>query len=250
MFLNYYLIEIKNRVFLLFTVWLTYFFLFFLYKELLLYLCIKPSVTNTHDLNSFYFITTNVAEVLSSYFLIISYICNFLIFLFLIFQIIAFLIPGLYYKERKNLVLIFFSIFLLVLISTFIFYNLILPLSWIFFINYLPKNSHLKLTVFFEPKLIEYLNTFFFIFFLLQIIFQLFLLMFLYITTRKKMLVKLKLLKKKNFIFFLFLSTCLTPPDILSQIILTFLLFSFFEIVSFFFLTRELFLIRQPVKTN
>jgi len=165
MFLNYYLIEIKNRVFLLFTVWLTYFFLFFLYKELLLYLCIKPSVANTHDLNNFYFITTNVAEVLSSYFLIISYICNFLIFLFLIFQIIAFLIPGLYYNERKNLVWFFFSIFLLVLISTFIFYNLVLPLSWIFFINYLPKNSHLKLTVFFEPKLIEYLNTFFFIFF-------------------------------------------------------------------------------------
>ena len=54
--LLYFFLELKNRIILMTLTWSTVFITCYNYKEILLYIIIKPSINTTFKLNKVYFI--------------------------------------------------------------------------------------------------------------------------------------------------------------------------------------------------
>jgi hypothetical protein len=61
-----YFSEIKNRIILLLLTWISTFYICYTYKEILLFVFIKPSLILS-KLNNLYFITTNITEIFITY---------------------------------------------------------------------------------------------------------------------------------------------------------------------------------------
>ena len=72
---NYFL-EIKNRFFLIFIVWLSIILTSYLYKEIILFSIIQRNISKNinHQIDIFYFIFTDVTEILSVYLKLITFL--------------------------------------------------------------------------------------------------------------------------------------------------------------------------------
>ena len=181
-----------------------------------------------------YFIFTEITEV----FFFQIYFSFFLSLLFttpfLILQFWRFFSPGCYkYENKKILFLVIFLIFLTIVLS-FIFFNKIMPNIWTFFINLNEFNKNYIFQIHYEPKLIEFFAFYINIYIYMLITFHFFFLI-LYI------LINLNI-KLKNFIFFrkvfyliiLIISALISPPDIISQVLLSLPFFILFELFLYF----------------
>jgi sec-independent protein translocase protein TatC len=241
-----YIKEIKSRGILTVFCWVVSFSLCLTYKEVLLYVCLKPSF-NTEALK-IHFITTNVFEVFASYLAVAHLLSNCIVGIFFIYQTLTFLLPSMYNNEILIVKKFFNASFLFLIFSSFLFYTTLFPICWEFFLGYLPFSHRLKIAIFFEPKLQEYLEIFSYVYFLTCLKIQFLVLLIFYTKLTKN---KTRFLKqyKKTYVFLLFvLAAFVTPPDVFSQCILVLLLLVLLETVKYCFLFSELFLKRQPIK--
>jgi sec-independent protein translocase protein TatC len=234
MLLLKYLLELKNRLLLLILAWSTIFIICYTYKEILLYIIIKPSFNNIiFKLNKIYFITTNVTEIFNTYIELI-YICsNKIIYVYFLIHFIMFLKNSLYKYEIKivkNVILIYLT---LLIFSTILLYFIILPISWNFFFNFQEINCNNQLNIYFESKLSEYLNFFTNLNKISNFTCQLFTFIFIYINNIKNYLNIIKQYKKLLFFFLFVITTLITPPDVINQLILGGLIITVYEMFIF-----------------
>jgi len=225
-FFTLYFLEFKNRIKLVMSGLLFVIALFIAYKETLLYILIKPTISSLSLISRSYLICTNITDGFTTYWNIIMILYLHYVLFFLFYNAYFFFVPGLYYQEKKILS-DFISIYILVYIFVvLLFYNYLLPTSWNFFFKFndmyfdlnLPQHNK-EVKLFFEITLKHYVAFFFSLYFFLLIFIQLYiLLIYKLIKIYKK--VKFKALYRKQiyFLFFVF-STLITPPDILSQIV-------------------------------
>ena len=207
------------------------------YKDLLIYLIIRPNIIVTEE-GTLYYIYTNLTETLTIYLDIIIIITNVMATIFFMFQIFLFLAPSLYYFEYKRTLSFILKTVALFFLITVFFYKIILPKSLKFFIffNYPTNvNSNSGIPLHFEPKITEYVNFFFDVYFITIVSIFLFyyLLNFILFNTSDS-LIEVK--KRRRVLFFssVLLSTILTPPDIASQIILSSFLMILIELALLF----------------
>jgi len=106
-----YLIELKNRILLVFGMWLCLIVVSYSNKETLLFIFAKPWLTLSVLENSLYFISTNLTEIFISYVQISYFISNQITFFYVLYHLIVFLIPGLYCKEYKAIIIRFLGFF-------------------------------------------------------------------------------------------------------------------------------------------
>lgn len=247
MFLNQFFSEIKNRTILItFSLILT-FFLCYCNKEILLFIILKPGLYLT-NYNLIYIIITNFIEILNAYLKIAFTTTHYAAVFIILLNCLIFASPGLYEKELKKIKFAINIAFLLSLSSLFLFYNFIFPFSLNFFVDYLPFISNLKVNIFLEPKLNEYLDFFFNILFSVLIGFQIIIIFLTYLKFHKNITFIKKKFSKFFYFYFLFLATLLTPPDIVSQIAMFFFYGLFFEIAIMVLIIYDIFLKRQPIK--
>jgi len=225
-FFTLYFLEFKNRIKLVMSGLVFVIALFIAYKETLLYILIKPTISSLSLISRSYLICTNITDGFTTYWNIIMILYLHYVLFFLFYNAYFFFVPGLYYQEKKILS-DFISIYILVYIFVvLLFYNYLLPTSWNFFFKFndmyfdlnLPQHNK-EVKLFFEITLKHYVAFFFSLYFFLLIFIQLYiLLIYKLIKIYKK--VKFKALYRKQiyFLFFVF-STLITPPDILSQIV-------------------------------
>jgi sec-independent protein translocase protein TatC len=124
------------------------------------------------------------------------------------------------------------------LIGSFLTYTVLLPYCWKFFSGFELNYENNGISIQLETRLYEYLNFFIEIFFSLNIIlnFCLFLSFFL-LKFPIGILIKLR---KILYLFSFVVATLLTPPDILSQIVVGSALIGIYELFLFsMFLTKE-----------
>lgn len=159
MFYNYYS-EIKNRCLLLLLNWIFLFFVNYKYKEILLFLCIKPSLKSDNDI--FYFIFTDIKEILYIYIKLILAINNQLFIFFLITHFFTFVSLGLYKNEYTYIKNKIHTTIILWFFSLIIFNNILLPISLNFFLSFQNFISFISLSLHFEAKLEEYINFYLF----------------------------------------------------------------------------------------
>jgi sec-independent protein translocase protein TatC len=108
----------------------------------------------------------------------------------------------------------------------------VIPLSWEFFLHI--KDNNLKpIPLFFEAKISEYLIFYINLYYFCFITCLLSFLFFFFASNFSKNITQIKNLRKIVYYIFFIISTLTTPPDVFSQIILSFILISIYEIIVF-----------------
>lgn len=237
MIYKYYL-EIKNRCLLLSVTWISTLLVCYFYKEVLLFVCIKPSFCNGNSI-IFYFIFTDIKEVFSVYIKLILFLGNQVLMFYLIFHILSFIAHGLYKFEYRYLRSVFCVSIFFWLFSLVIFNKIIFPISLNFFLSFQLLTSFKSLNLHFEAKLNEYLNFYIMFYYICTFYCQSFVVLvffFDYINTNLKLI---KRFRKVFYYLFVFFSTLITPPDVLSQILFSVCLICIYEILIFILIFKK-----------
>ena len=232
--INYYYkyyIELKNRIFLTLSGWIFTIITCYYYKQALLF-----SLTNT--INEFkeskpYFILTDISEVFYVYINLALFISNQIGLILLFYHILIFLTLGLYKNELNKIKSLFKTFIVTWIIFNVLFYKLLIPISWNFFLSFQQSETfNQPITLFFETKLLDFFNYFTNFYFLCFFSYQ-FLILILFILNN--LIVgkqHIKSFRKFFYIIFLLFSTVITPPDVFSQLIITFCLIVLYEIFT------------------
>tara|TARA_B110000908_G_scaffold150661_2_gene184816 strand:+ start:1474 stop:2202 length:729 start_codon:yes stop_codon:yes gene_type:complete len=223
---NKYFIEIKNRLILILICWSFLFFISYLNKEILLFLTVKPNLSLDEK---FYFIATGVVEIFNSY-LALTYFISFQCSLYIVYlHTIMFFSPALYKFEQKKINTLFLISFILWLIGNCVFNFLTLPICWDFFVSFQGTSLNF-VNIFLELRVEKYLEMYYKIYYLNIFVLQLVLVFFVFVDSLTNKIVFVKKTRKPTYFLLIIVSTCITPPDVLSQLTLFGFLFCFFEI--------------------
>jgi sec-independent protein translocase protein TatC len=221
-----YLIEIKTRIILLITIWICLIIIYWLYKDTIIYILMKPCINIKIQDSKQYFIYTNVNELFKYYFKNSVLLTNISIIPLLILELIIFLNPSFYYKEydRNNKL---YSVLIIICITNIILVNkIIIPITWNFFLSF-SNNNYTQF--FFEAKIIEYFEMIYNLYYITSVIILVFVSICYYTIKYRKIINN----KRKYIYLFLFtLASIITPPDVSSQLLLGTLFIVMFETLS------------------
>jgi Sec-independent protein secretion pathway component TatC len=230
-YLYTYYLELKNRIFLSLISWLSVSVVCYFYKETLLFLFISFSNYGVQASSKPYFIFTDVTEIFSVYAQLIFFISNQILFIKLSYHMLMFLSLGLYKFEYTNLKFAFEVLLSSWIISIFLLNKILVPLSWNFFLSF-QDQTHLKtISLFFEAKLNEYFNFYISLYYICLLNFVFFIFVALFISDISNDLSKIQSFRKIFYFIFVMFSTLTTPPDIISQLLFSFILILNYEIL-------------------
>ena len=225
--------EFKYRIMYVLLSGILTFSVAYIYSLELFYFFAKPLIHLNIEDFEYSLIYTDITEAFFTYLNISIYISILVSILLLIHHLIYFLIPGLYYTEAQFIKRVKSSIYLSCTISTVITYFCVIPLIWHFFISNDTSNTLSTINIHFEGKLNEYVFTLLRVFFSIYCVFLTPL--FLFILVKIKLISKEILIKQRKFAFILlfFIGALLSPPDVISQILLAIPLCISYELVIF-----------------
>lgn len=230
-YIKYYK-EIKNRLILLFLTWSHCLNICYYYKENILLIIIHSNIFFFETNNKPYFIYTNIAEIFYIYFEIIAFVSNQLAIVVLLYQIFMFFSLGLYHSEFTKLKLTFQIFVIAWVFCSITLLKIFVPFSWKFFVSFQENLINTQsIPLFFEAKLNEYLQYFIHLYNISLISCQFVIIVVLVLN---KLNSKLKKRWRKLFyLIVMFFSTFITPPEILSQMIISFILILIYEFLIF-----------------
>jgi len=217
-----YVNEIKSRAICIIVSCCISSYMTYTYKAVLLYILIKPS-QNILSKQGLYFIYTNLSELFYTYIDLVITVTAHSSGIFILFQIISFLKPGLYYSEKKLINKYFIILIITWFITIFATYKYIIPFSWTFFINIQDSIGDNKMDFFFEAKLNEYLSFVTSLFNILLLNLLLINILLTYVYEKKETIYYIKLFRKKIYFALFFIASIITPPDIISQLTVGFM---------------------------
>lgn len=227
-----YYLEIKNRFFLLFFNWTFVSLICYLYKDIILFIIINSnSYYRIFDIKP-YFIFTDVGEIFYVYLQLIFFVSNQILVIMTFYHILIFLSLGLYHSEYLKLQFTF-KIFIISWICSIIFLNKVaIPFSWAFFLSFQKSEQILKpVSFFFEAKIIEYFNYFTSLYYICLINCQFFAIITLSLNNVSSKLGGIKKFRKMFYLIFVIFSTLTTPPDIISQVVMSISLILIYELL-------------------
>lgn len=226
-----YLLEVKYRTFFFFVAWSFLLVNCYSFKETLLYLFTKLSLSHYHYV-SFCFLTTDVTEVFIIYAELSKFVTNQISFIFFCYHALAFISSGLYKFEYIYLK----SIFLINLVcwagSVLALNNFFFPACWNFFFKF----QHL--TFYFEAKLSEYWIFYNTTYHLCSITYQTVALFIIFLDLFKTNLLIVKKSKKVLYFIFFLIATSVTPPEVVYQLIISVFIIIIYELIVIRNVTR------------
>ncbi len=256
-FFFYHILEAKYRFVYISLASILSFLVSYLYRVELVYIISKPFLEFHRK-----FIFLDLTEALYTMIYISTAMTFIAVLPFVIYQFWAFFIPSTYSGERsrfKKFLWIFFVVFLFELIFIYFF---IFPLLCGFFMSFEINSTQHRLleqypsiwSVELAPRLSTYFQYTLHFFCIILCLFQI---PFLFIILYSKDLVNTYYLcKKRKHVFFscILIAACVSPPDVLSQSIISLLIYGIYEIIiaiGLFFeplSNRDLYLTTNPLK--
>jgi len=233
-----YLLEIKYRTFFSLIAWSFIVMNCYCYKETLLYVFIKLSLTPNYT-NLLHFLTTDVTEVFIVYINLSYFIANQTIILFLGYQLFVFLSMGLYRFEYTYFKTVLVFIILYWISFVFILNAYIFPASWFFFLEFQEFLSTQNLTFYFEAKLNEYITFYKSVYYLCNAIFQITVVFFILLDLCKANLLILSKLRKISYFAFFCFATVITPPDVAYQVLTSICMIICYEITTVYIILKS-----------
>lgn len=217
MILKKYFNEIKNRFILICLSWLCTIVICYCYRQNILFLTLYFNDKIFAD-NYFYFTTTGITDLFTCYFKLSYMYTNILTLIYIIYNVIIFMSPGLYeyeyYRVKKYLYIILF-----LLISSWVLTNnYFLPILWEAFYTFQYKYNNVH--IFFEAKLLEYVKFYVYINYLSINMYSIYLIFYFILESiTNNLIISINKIKKIILISCFLIATIITPPDIISQII-------------------------------
>lgn len=194
------------------------------YNYEILYIISKPLILQNNTTENFDFIFTNIFEAFKTYILLSLFMSLIFNIPFIIWNIISFLIKGLYKTEAKQIYTILKLFTLFIIINNWIFYTVLYPIIINFLLQYENLNNFLPLNINMQLKLDEYLT----IFLKLTCSYNLTLTLPWVLLFNKN--TKWVYYKKYIYILTLILIAIVTPPDIFSLILFIIPIFCILEV--------------------
>jgi len=244
-----YFFEIKSRILLIIISWIITILICYCYKEILLFLLVKLNV-KLYSLNSFYFISTNLIDVFSVYLQLSYFISTQFSIAILFYHLLIFISPALFKHEYKILKLIIITSFLFFFFSVLMLNTFILPYVWAFFSGFQTSQNSESINIFFEAQITEYFNFYITMYYINVSIGQVFVFILLLMNFIDNKIKFVSNTRKVFYSIFLILATIITPPDIISQIIIS-LCFSFiYELIIIIILLKTIILNNEKNTTK
>jgi Sec-independent protein secretion pathway component TatC len=229
-----YYVEVKNRVVLLIFTWNLLLMVCYYFKEPLLFVFINSNKYYNGLTSTPYFIFTDVGEVFYVYLYIVFFIANQITILMLFYHSLMFLALGLYQSEYIQLksafkIFIFAWFCSLILLKEFV-----VPSSWSFFLSFQKANEVLTpVSFFFEARISEYWTYFKDWYYISLINCQIFAMLTLLLNNINNTIETIKTFRKLFYFICIIFSTLTTPPDIISQILMSCSLITIYELLIF-----------------
>nr|UXN44154.1 SecY-independent transporter protein [Navicula sp.] len=186
-----------------------------------------------YSYGSLSYIFTDVTEIFSVYILLLFFIANQALFLYLSYYVLLFILPSLTYFESTLLVFTAAVSYLLFLLSFLVFSMFLFPLSWDFFFSFQQFEVLSSFSLEFEAKLSEYSIFYIRFYFVCFLYFQAFLIPILFLKFIKSSIQFYFRYRKLFYYIGVLFSTMLTPPDVLSQVFLSLSIFVCCEILVY-----------------
>lgn len=212
--------------------WLTVILVCYSFKEILLFTILKQSIRFNEP---FYFIFTDASEIFYAYFVIIFFFANQFLIIYFFYHFFVFLSFGLFSLEYFYLKFILKISFFLFVFSIILYNKIFFPMCWDFFLSFKNCESTV-MTFYFECKLSEFLIFYISYYYYCVSYFQFLILLFWLFLYQEKLSTKFR---KLFYYLFLIFSTLITPPDILSQLFVSFYLFFSYEVLVFYFICKK-----------
>ena len=158
----------------------------------------------------------------------------FLMFPILLVQLWRFIAPGLYKKEKRGLLPFLLAMPLLFILGAIAVYYVVVPVAWEFFISFEQSAIAGALPVELEPKVNEYLSLMMGLILAFGACFEL--PVFLLLATKAGLTSSDGLRNKRKYaiLFAFVVAAVITPPDVISQILLAVPIIILYEISIFF----------------
>ncbi len=228
--INYHWVELRTRVFLCVITFIFFTLLSYYYSEQIYAFLTNPLVEVYPPKEGRRLIFTNLTEAFFTYFKISCYAGVIFSFPFVAFQLYFFVAPGLYKREKKWLIPIFIFSPLLFFSGAAIVYYFVMPLAWKFFLSFESINSESHLPIVLEARISDYLDITLEMIIGFGLAFQLPIIALL---LAKVGVVKgswLSAQRKYAVVIIFIIAAILTPPDVISQVLLALPLLLLYEI--------------------
>jgi sec-independent protein translocase protein TatC len=253
MVLTKYLSEAKSRSLLLITTWVSCFSVAYFYKETLLFIFVQPQAYQgiSSCPSAFYFIFTDVTEIFSVYIKLISFISSQFTLLYVSYHLFVFFSPAMYYKEYFHFHLVLKTIIFVWCLSIIMLTQILIPLTWKFFLSFQNLTGAKSVNLHFEAKLNEYLVFYVSLYYFCVFYCQIFTILFIFLNHIDANTQIIRKFRKLYYFSFLIFATLISPPDISSQFLISTTVIFLYEVLIFMFLIRAMarLLIRSFTKT-
>ena len=218
--------EIKYRFIYVSISFLMSFLVCFCYSEQLVFFTIKPLVS-LPQMNGRHMIFTEMSEAFETYIHICFIISSMIIIPFIFYQVWCFWIPSTYFRERIQFTSILLYISLGLLCSCYFIYSIALPEIWSFFLQFETNNPCLNIEL--EARIHSYVALTCKIVGILLVLLQCPL--YTHFALEAQVLTPRSLQASRKYVFFCFLlvAAFLSPPDIYSQLSISFALAFIYE---------------------
>jgi sec-independent protein translocase protein TatC len=234
-----YFLEIKSRLILLLTTWFSTILVSYFYKEILLFIIIQPNTFTSYEpLALFYFIFTDVTEVLSVYLKLITFLSFQTLFIYIVYHFFFFVSPALFQLEYLYCKFGVKIVSLMWLISAVLSTYFLIPLTWNFFLSFQNLTVTHSFNLHFEAKLNEYFYFYTLFYYLFGFYCQFFSLLLLFLNYIDVNIKVIKKFRKLYYYCFIIFATLISPPEVLSQIFISLIAIFICELLLLLFLLK------------
>jgi sec-independent protein translocase protein TatC len=178
-------------------------------------------------------IYTGLSEAFFTYIKLAIYFGIFCVFPVFMWQTYSFISPGLKLSEKKFIAPIFLISPILFYLGFIIVYYLILPAAFSFFLSFEQSNSMINLPIKLEARISEYLSLCLAIILAFGLALQLPIILVILAKLRIISSKGLKQYRRLSIVIIFIVAAIITPPDILSQIILAVIMIILYELSVF-----------------
>jgi sec-independent protein translocase protein TatC len=228
-----YLQEIKYRILFVSISFISLFISCYYFSTEILIIFTSPLKNVVSSTDGISFIFTKMSDAFATN-IQIAFLLSFVFVLPIIFiNFLCYIIPGLYVYEKTHILRLFFISFCCFIYINILNYYFLIPVIWDFFLKFQILGSSNLIEIKFEGRINEYVTLICYFLAFFNVLFQFPILTYVLVKFSIVNLNVLKSLRKIIYFGFLILAAVLTPPDILSQVLIFIPIFIIYEVSLF-----------------